>query len=664
MRNKYIIILISILLGYSVVGCKDENRLGGASDTYATIFPAAPNLNLVYAVDTIEMRCDVMNQYGKTFDSKIEWSTSDESVVKFIDGTNKLVAVKGAEGKSAVVKAKLPNGKIAETIANVIKLKATGIKIFKLNGDELADISDTEYINVGGSMQILLVPSPVEISYQSDFKFSNDAFTLTKLKLNPETDEKKIEKTPKGGVWYLLSCHKEGNQTLNISIGNKPANKNDLSTFFETSQKFVVGSVVSKMGLNEGMNEYEATGVLDINKRDTITFFLDINPAGNDEVQKIFDSTQWTFEGFGALVLDKRFEITSSYVKFLVEIESGSVDGTLSVACNVQDKRARKTITITDFAAKPLNSISIEPSALDEELYVGETKNIRIKIDPMSSYPYLSKSFDIQFTTPDVVQLTNKGGTYTIKGLKQGSTDLVVSVRGMEARLHIETKAAVKSVLIDNNTSNVIMEGDVIDWFANVVMQGQDTPDYNRLLWSIINPKTDPIVTLSTPSKGKTITIKARNLSSGEMSAQATIQAEYRGRSNSRTITVVPLQKSQNIEDKDLGTEDDAYIEKLSGKIQISLGVNDSAKKAGKSLVTYIIEPKSTISGIDGTYNLSNSNIYVMWNDVSGLTKKVTSANIVIKNVGGNRYSVNGVTSIEVAGHVININANVSHLVK
>lgn len=659
-KSNILIFSILSILFIGISSCRDD-KLGKAEDTYATIFPSSPNLNLVYGVDTINMQCKVMNHSGTVFNTDVKWTSSDESVVKFLDGTNKLVAVEGSQGKSAIIRATLPNGKYSETTANVIKLQANGITLYKVDGDQIVPMKSIEYINRATPTFVMVTVSPVEVGLQGDYTLSGEGFTVTPYELNPETDKSKINSTPKGAKWYLITANDNGEKTLNVSVGGE----NDPKYRFEISQNFMVGPVVSKMGLNRDMNEAEGAGVLDVNQHQSVVFYLEVNPADDASVRQVFNNAVWNIKGVGALVRDKRYELDEGKVKFIVDLESGSQDGEIEVGFTLQNSSVRKTIKIVNFANQPFNNIMFSPAQLDEDLYVGETKSVRILVDPMSSYPYLSQDFQLHFTTPDVAEYQENNGVYTIKALKQGETDLVVSVRGREARFHIVTKAAVRSVLIDNTTPNVIMEGDNVQWKANVTMQGDDLPDFNRLMWSIIEPIKNPIVTIPNSAHGEYLVITAGTLSDGQASAKATIKAEYRGKEHSREITVVPIQKSQDIVDADLNGDDYAYIEKKSDRIKIELGVTQNAKSSGKATVTYWIKPNGGVnSDWSGTYDTSNSNISISWNDVLNVTKAVTAGSITITKVDGSHYAVSANTSVTVANSPINVNANISRLTK
>lgn len=665
---KLNILLVSAITLFSS-SCKDDMKLGKAEDTFVTISPS--NANIVYGVDTIEMQCIVQNKSGNKVNTDLKWTSMDESVVHFVNGTNKLTATKGSQGKHTFVRVTLPNGKYAETIVSVINVKANAIsffhKVFNGYANITQDVKDNEtlFAGVGTPKEIMVVVSPADMLLQDDFEFEkNENITMEPLVLDPnkEEDKPKIQETPKGGKWFKVIGKQEGVFDINVSIGKQKENDN-ATLRFTKKLKINFGPTVSSMGVNKERNQYEGSHFVDVDTQDTIFFNAEINPSDNSSVEKVFKSLKWETEGTGAIIKSKGFKIVDGVAKFYAVFLSGSEKGQFAISCQAQDKFNRYTINIVDIKNLPFESVQFNPEQFTEPIMVGESKSIRIVVVPSSSYGYLQKEFQFSSSDPEVAEIVQDAtGLYAIKGKKSGSTDIKVSVRGKSATIHVDTKPAPKALeikaldLINNMNLRTIMLGDVVQWQGNVILYGNDQPNYKDLVWTVGSDYAK-YVTINKKGSTEYVNITAKEIPQGQNDVTVTIKADYRGTSNTSELKIVPLQNDVNIVAEDLDL-DNAGITKENGFIKIPL---DLKTGINKSLVSIMIRPNSgDVANYAGTFNPSDAKIYVLWNKMS-LYKLADEGQVSITSVNG-KYNVNASLKLKVGKSVISVSVIANNL--
>lgn len=665
MKLKFLklnILLVSAITLFSA-SCKDDMKLGKAEDTFVTISPS--NTNIVYGVDTIEMQCIVQNKSGNKVDTDLKWTSMDESVVHFVNGTNKLTATKGSQGKHTFVRVTLPNGKYAETIVSVINVKANAISLFHkvFNGytNITQDVKDNEtlFAGVGTPKEIMVVVSPADMLLQDDFEFEkHENITIEPLILDPnkEEDKAKIQETPKGGKWFKLIGKQEGVFDINVSIG-KQAENNKAASRFTKKMKINFGPVVASMGVNKERNQYEGSHFVDVNTQDTVFFNAEINPSDQVSVEKVFNTLKWETEGTGAIIKSKGFKIVDGVARFYAVFLSGANKGQFTISCQAQDKFNRYTVNIVDIKNLPFESVQFNPEQLTEPIMVGESRPIRIAVVPTSSYGYLQKEFQFSYSNPEIAEVVkDETGLYAIKGKKSGATDITVSLRGKSATLHVETKPAPKALeiksldLINNLNLRTVMLGDVVQWQGNVVLYGDDQPNYKDLVWTVNDKSQSKIVSISKKGNTEFVNITAKEIPDGQKDATVRIKADYRGTSNISDLKIVPLQSDVNILASDLDL-DNAGITKENGFIKIPL---DLKQGINKSLISILIRPNSgNINNYQGTFTPSDCKIYILWNNIA-LYRLANEGQVAI-TANGNKYNLNATLRLIVGKNTINV---------
>lgn len=641
--KRYLLSILSLFVMTSAFLSCDDKTLDSADNTYITIYPS--DIVLTYPIDTINLVARVNNKDGYEFDdANLKWEVEDASVAKIIEG-NRLIALEGSQGKSTLLKVALENGKVATTTVTVRTLNASEIKIYEpvASGPntilkELVNI-DT-YVGLNTPKDYLFQVKPEAIIFQENFTFPN--LDPSEYKIEPVDDkdlsDDRIKLTPKGGKWFKITALKEMKGKIDISIGGTvdPKDPNKKVGDIRSKISIVSGPLVQSLGLNKDMNEYEGNGVMNINKQDSVKFFIDISPADDESIKKVLDASKWTIDGGIARIIKKGFEKTKDDSKlfFYAIVESYEDKGNISVSINSQSFSARKSIKIEDIQSLKVNSLSITPTAITDML-VGETKSLRVKMEPATSYPFLVKEFVWTVQNPEIAVVEkNDIGAFFVKGLKSGETNVTLRVRDKEATIHLVVKPKPKSVLINNDTPVTLMLGDAIEWSANVVMEGGDTPDYKLLNWADITGLKTPLTFIS-PKTGKTTKIKAASIEDGKEFSTAKIEVNFRGQKATRDLKIFPVQSNVDLQADDINLEQ-AGVTTDNGQISILLTLKKDVKKAN---ITIKVKTASNLNKVQaGEYNASSDKINVIWK--SGLEKIATTGTLNLTNTGSKKFSV------------------------
>lgn len=658
-RAKYVFSgLVSMILFFSAASCKDKKTLEGAGDDiYITIEPF-DNFTMQYGVDTVAMSCVVKNYAGDVISTDVVWSSLDESVVRFLDNSNKAVVDSpDAKGKSTRLRVTLPNGKYAETRVSVSSIKGESVSVVRVDREELKDGEKRLVTSLFEGNEMYIAPdAPYEFAFVSNpvakaaegFSFSGfnpEALEIIEL---TELDAAHLKALPAGGRWFRVTAKEEGDYTLKITVGEG-------NTAYSSQLTLHAGVVLEDMGLNELANEYEKVIALDVNQELQIPFYLKFSPNTEEALQQLLEQASFAVEGGGGVTIKN---ISTEYdrgsqPRFIVTVLSGAVAGRSEVVCTLQGKKRRMTASVVDFAAQPVAGVAFRPAVV-EELYVGEVMPLRIVVTPASSYTYAVRDFQFSFSTPDLVEVNQSATGYELKGLKAGETDLILRVRGQEARLHITTKAAVKSVLIDNTSENVVMVGDKLVWEANVTMEGTDLPDWSRLQWSL--PVSSDTQYVGLLPQGKKVALTAKALPEGVTSHRAVVKAEYRGKDNQRELTIVPLQQSvsYNAADLDMSEEGSAIEQTTDKQITTYLMPNSGIDKP-ELILQIERKDSSSLSLEEKTYTPAEYKIVVLWSGIN-LRRAVDAGSLTVTRDGSNKYRLNGTLTINIPGQApINI---------
>lgn len=626
-----------------ITSCKDEVlKLADADHVYITITPERPML--VVARDTITMTALVRGVDGRDVsDAKIIWTTEDPTVAKIVDG-NRLVAVRGGEERTTKVRATLQNGKYAFVTASVARSNGADLSLM-LSTSVFA--GETIYLVPEEATHILAVVAPQALlkAYEIAFEIGNpDLIAVEPRQLDPVFDAELIKATPAGGQWYTIKpkAGQSGRTTLTLGVGDRSRTYQinvGARLIDDTNQYF-------GLALRPEMTESEQSDRMDINTEATVSVYAKIAPATPEAYAEIKEQMEWAIDGNGGVLVDVTSEQSEDVCIFRARVRSGATTGEFSLTAKLQGRSVRKSYSVQDYASKPFDGLTFSVSSL--ELLSGEQKPFRVKVEPRSSQSIILSDIDalVSFSAPGIAEFLNDKGTYQVRGLQEGSTELILTVRGRAFRLPITVSAAPESVTIDNLTPTAVMVGDEVSWSAVVRMRGADVPDYNLLKWSV--SATDK-AQLSGGATGQSV--RLRGVAPGE---HIVVTADYRGKSTTRELAVVPAKSNTEITP--------AMLEMDASGVEANTLILQP--KGGADVPTEIsVLPLSgaPVNLTAGTYNATAYRIVVKWGVI---TKVVTAGSLTLTSTpGGTMTAVLDLSLGLASGTVIKVTGTLPGLI-
>lgn len=634
LKNSLLSASVLLLMG-GAMSCKDDLTLSGtdAKDLYITILNGVPTngrLEMSVATDTIDLKALVRNAEGKDIsDAQVTWSSADESKLKIIDG-NRLIALAGSEGSRDIeIRATLQNGRYARNLVTV--RSANSLDLTVMLADDKA-LSGPMYITPGSPFHFIVNASSASLlaTYPLAFEGVDDALMSVEERQFNSAELNVKEATAKkmpNAKWYTITPAPgaQGSARVVVKVGNK-----------QTAFDVIIGTVVTEVN---AVNEVTRNGALektygpnfskpvDINSRHTIKMRVKMAPSTQEAFDDIKDEFKWNITGSAAMVTAKDAHYDADGCIFEITIQTGALEGTFSAEGSLQGKSAVYALEVKDFAATEFTDLNF--AGLERiSLPAGGVKSFRMRVTPRPSQAVILADIDnmVRFSVPGIAEFQNDNGSYSIRGLASGNTELIVTVRGQEYRLPIEVRATARLVSIDNTIANTIMLGDAIDWRAQVQMAGSDAPDYNLVTWTV----ADPAVTVEGLKKGQTIKLVGSALHNG-----VDIVAVYEDavRSQARKLRVVPVVPNIQLTPSDYNI-DGSGIDTSSSELKVIL-----EPLPGKDVPTeFIIRPRSgSIALASREYNANDYIIIAKW--ANGLEKQATGS-IRITAAGG-KYNLN-----------------------
>lgn len=672
--KQWIVAFFALLIAVGTSSCKDELTLSEAGDeVYITITPSNPTI--VYGGEPLVMQCEVVHLGKPVTDAAIEWTSDDPTVARFVEG-NKIVAEHAGIGRETKVRAKLNNGKYAITTVKVTSTKAESLELLIYNVStskkkekivnpetgveeekEVESYSVTKsfigehvVIPMGGTLDFVVEAKPAGALKAGDIEvlgIDGALCEVAKLELDKELDKDKIAVTPEGAVWYRArSLGVRGVANLTFRAPGKGAKEVKLAMNF--------GTRLEKIGFNKAMDVVETSDVLDIKQEVEVQIFAEVLPALDEDLEVIKKTAEWSItdvRGGGGNIIEEPTVIKGEGQAIILKTKAkaGLLPGNFTLRCTLQGKTLAKTFTVINKANIPFEKITFEGEGFDD-LYAGETKQLRIRILPLSSLVHLHPEMKLTYSVPDIVDVAYNDGLYSVSGKKAGQTELIATLRGKEYRLPITVKPAPRSVLIDSHTPNVLMLGDEVAWSAQVQMEGGDTPVWSSLKWTIADAKYASFVGAAS---GQSVRIKALELTDG-----VNITADYRGKKNDRVLRVVPVQESVALADANINAgESGVTIDNGAVKLELV-----SKNVAAQPSLNIVMRPKAGAPAIEAkSYTGASHDIEVVWSSLNLRKAAVQSSSVTLVKAGSKWNATVNIT-MTVAGKTITVTGSLTDL--
>lgn len=663
---------------FGVVDTFGETTLDKAGkDVYLTITPA--DASIAVGRDTLEMTCKVEDVDGaRVKDAKITWSSEDESVARFVEGTNRLVGVRAGAGKTVLIKATLPNGRYATTKVTVLKNQLSNLSLF-LNEKTL--VGDIVYLPTGEFLDLLAVVTPDYLLKDNDVRWDvgESGITIEPIVLRPqeggdERDQKKIDKLPKGGTWYKLNAGtaQNGEYTVHLRLGELsvpvrikvgPALLSTTSNIGELLYKFAFDRKEFKL--------QDRATVMDITSKDIIEIYAEMQPATQEAFDLIKDEVKWTVEGNAGRLVSTSAEMVDDLFKFVANVETRDFEGEFKVSCHLQGKTVAQTVTVKHFAMQPFEELMFVPATISD-LSVGEERRVRVRVQPRSSTSVIVAELReaikkggiasvVSYSNPGVLEVKENNGDFSLKGISTGKTDIIFTVRGKQfVWKDVQTIPKPRTLLFDNTTPNVVMVGDEVEWIVRLTMEGADQPDWARVAWSIIEGNAVSFV--DRKSVGERVRLRAiATLPKGKDMVESNIRVQYAksDKKEDRKIRVVPLQQSVAVSSSDYDLNDSGIVVS-GGQISSVLAPLKTvdANRVGLLPTGFYIDVEHLE---EKAYDAATVPVHISW--INGLKKQAKSGTIVIKKAG-EKYDVTLDLTLVVGTHQFKVTGSIEGLQK
>lgn len=593
----------------SVVGCKEDDTLDGAEEVYIEI---SPKDGYIMLGDTVSLRAIVSNVSGDVIDTPVKWSVDDDRVLKLENGN--VTAVEGAQGKSTNVRATLQNGKYA-----ISKMTVTNHIV-----DGVGALVDTyySYNNDFDTIWFVVNPKNLLLDYEPTVENSNKQLVVPKansLKVNKET----------GMVGYAFSSAREaGSAIITLSIG--PSGNEE-----KASTEIVLCPVVeASFSSDFSYPTYEYYTTMDLNAEDTVWLYTRITPAQNADLENALQYYKWSATGNASQMVKSDVEIVEyrGYDAYIV-LRSAAFEGTSQFKFSCYGSEATATIDVQDYKLR----YPVEKLYTDKESYsvpMEATILVIPSVEPLSSYAYHQPRFTIEDETLAEL-LGYDGGAMRVRGLKEGSTNLIITSNDKTIKVPLEITEKVNQIIWESGNPLTMFVGTSVEWKATVkTVSGRIYP----VNWISLNED----IAVATPHEDDSsmATITAFN------AGRASFRAEAGGKvTTDSPIRVLPIPEEDIVltDENTIGDGNAVYEDYLNDESVLSVILTPKDSEYG----VFRIYIHGFVSGSDptGIYDAATS---AMTLDIDGAKAEIVSGTISVAYDNNGASIINANVTVKV----------------
>ena len=507
---KSLLFLATVALsGAMTIGCSDDDTLSKAKEVYIDISPEEISLTVG---DTINISATVSNTSGKIINTPVEWSLDDESVVVLL-GDTALTCVTGAldRGNTTLyttkLRATLTNGKYAVATVSVQPKRPDGVAPEEETHDSYNMDEDMVWFTV--------TPKIILEDYVPEVELSNDNITLLDPALEIEKEEGRV------GVRFSSGLT-AGECDITLSVGE---GMNLMSGVCKIILKPFIESSIWDPGTGTGPNDvpiprmlmgqleqyrtFAITKTIDINS--TSYAYVGVNVPGGDEYQirQAMDYCKWeAVSGNSVLVT----QMSNEFIEFtgydaILRVASGAMEGTTVFNYVAADTTLEVTFRVIDFQKQPVDRITTNAPEEGIEMVVGGTFDLETGVEPLTSFTYHRPVVTAE--DPSIVKVGEYSvNALTLTGLKEGSTNLVLTANDKTLTIPVTVKDGVSTVVFDQNNTTAAFVGQTITWNAIVTTSTGKTSTF-PITWSSSNESVATAAAGANPAVNGVITAKA-----------------------------------------------------------------------------------------------------------------------------------------------------------
>jgi lipoprotein len=604
----------------SVMGCKEDDTLDGAEEVYIEI---SPKDGYIMLGDTVSLRAIVSNVSGDVIDTPVKWSVDDDRVLKLENGN--VTAVEGAQGKSTNVRATLQNGKYA-----ISKMTVTNHIV-----DGVGALVDTyySYNNDFDTIWFVVNPKNLLLDYEPTVENSNKQLVVPKansLKVNKET----------GMVGYAFSSAREaGSVTITLSIG--PSGNEE-----KASTEIVLCPVVeASFSSDFSYPTYEYYTTMDINAEDTVWLYTRITPAQNADLENALQYYKWSATGNASQMVKSDVEIVEyrGYDAYIV-LRSAAFEGTSQFKFSCYGSEATATIDVQDYKLR----YPVEKLYTDKESYsvpMEATILVIPSVEPLSSYAYHQPRFTIEDETLAEL-LGYDGGAMRVRGLKEGSTNLIITSNDKTIKVPLEITEKVNQIIWESGNPLTMFVGTSVEWKATVkTVSGRIYP----VNWISLNED----IAVATPHEDDSSMATITAFSAG----RASFRAEAGGKvTTDSPIRVLPIPEEDIVltDENTIGDGNAVYEDYLNDESVLSVILTPKDSEYG----VFRIYIHGFVSGSDptGTYDAATS---AMTLDIDGAKAEIVSGTISVAYDNNGASIINANVTVKVNDKKFTLKASI-----
>lgn len=589
------------------VGCNEDDTLDGATEVYITLNPT----DIILRVgDTIKISALVTNLSGDRINTPVAWSVLDEKVAKIL-GDTAIVCVLGAQGKETKLKAELVNGKYALTSVTVTTNLPKGIT--PVNEEGLVISSKRSYDITHDS--VLFAVSPKELLEDFTPQYTIEGLEEYKIPMT-------IDKEAGLVAIHYAAPRSAGEGKITVSIGEQATAQSAscsvllmpviYATFY--GEKYAdmpyLDTRPDKSVLPQWFAYTNETN-MDINSEATIRVAMNIESGAKEDIEAAYKAYRWEVISGSSVVVTRMEEefVENQGFDAVLTVRSGIDEGEAEFHCITPDTVLVATFTVQNYKTRyPVDEITVDRSSVS--MSMGDVLMLTTGVVPSTSYAYHKPKVIAE--DPTVVEVGKyDGNMITLKGLKVGTTKLVLTSSDKTLEIPVTITESIKSVLWESTNNRTLFVGQSVEWGVNVTTVSGGTNPYD-VIWKSF----DPSILTATPVEG------SRGIITAIAEGTTTVRVEVNGvRSDAASVKVIGLQENLLYTSSNTDYENTVVY---SDKDDLVILVTP---ESGYELIMITLAGVGKDDNYDGTYSVSDHQTDI---EIDGAKVSATSGSVTI----------------------------------
>lgn len=589
------------------VGCNEDDTLDGATEVYITLNPT----DIILRVgDTIKISALVTNLSGDRINTSVAWSVLDEKVAKIL-GDTAIVCVLGAQGKETKLKAELVNGKYALTSVTVTTNLPKGIT--PVNEEGLVISSKRSYDITHDS--VLFAVSPKELLEDFTPQYTIEGLEEYKIPMT-------IDKEAGLVAIHYAAPRSAGEGKITVSIGEQATAQSAscsvllmpviYATFY--GEKYAdmpyLDTRPDKSVLPQWFAYTNETN-MDINSEATIRVAMNIESGAKEDIEAAYKAYRWEVISGSSVVVTRMEEefVENQGFDAVLTVRSGIDEGEAEFHCITPDTVLVATFTVQNYKTRyPVDEITVDRSSVS--MSMGDVLMLTTGVVPSTSYAYHKPKVIAE--DPTVVEVGKyDGNMITLKGLKVGTTKLVLTSSDKTLEIPVTITESIKSVLWESTNNRTLFVGQSVEWGVNATTVSGGTNPYD-VIWKSF----DPSILTATPVEG------SRGIITAIAEGTTTVRVEVNGvRSDAASVKVIGLQENLLYTSSNTDYENTVVY---SDKDDLVILVTP---ESGYELIMITLAGVGKDDNYDGTYSVSDHQTDI---EIDGAKVSATSGSVTI----------------------------------